>query len=273
MTRSRRASSSLPSCSTSASLRCAAALGRLAEPPDAARTGFRFRVVGAVPSATPVAAASRGVVVGRFVVAVMVVPFSDVQVDGSGGRVDTGLDELAHVTVDLAGAQVADLARDEWDEAAAADAHAASARPDDAAVLAGFEEGDVAARLHLLVGLLERQQPALAAGALEQDGSEALDREARVGRVVAVALPQLGGRVEEVGGSAGVCRPLAPVVTERLEVGDVRQVEAPAALLAREPVADREAGELVGELEQLVVEERVVTGARRVDEDDVGVGP
>src|SRR6478735_7763815 len=259
MTRSRRASSSLPSCSTSASLRCAAALGRLAGPPDAARTGFRFRVVGAVPSATPVAAASRVVVVGRFVVAVMVVPFSDVQVDGSGGRVDTGLDELALVTVDLAGAQVADLAGDERDEAAAADAHAASARHDDAAFLAGVEEGEVATDLHLLVRLLEGHEAALAARAGEQCGREALDRQVGVRGVAAVAQPQLGRRVEEVGRTAGVCRTVAPVGTQRLEVGGVREVE-PASGCARagfagEPVPDGQAGELVGELEQLVMEE------------------
>src|SRR6478752_6486643 len=121
MTRSRRAASSLPSCSTAASVRCAAARGRFAGPPDAARIGLRGRVVVAVPSTAPVATPSGGVVVGRFVVAVMVVPFSDVQVDRSGGRVDTGLDELALVAVHLTGAQVADLAGDQGDEAAAAD--------------------------------------------------------------------------------------------------------------------------------------------------------
>src|SRR6476661_349189 len=123
MMRSRMASSSWPRRSTSASDRCAAALGRLRGPPDAARTGFLGRVVVAV--------------MGCF-------PFLDVQVDGSGGCVDAGLDQLALVAVHLAGAQVAHLAGDERDEAAAADAHAASARHDDAAFLAGVEEGEVA---------------------------------------------------------------------------------------------------------------------------------
>src|SRR4051794_40507140 len=143
MMRSRTASSSLPRRSTSSSDRCAAALGRLLGPPDAARTGFLGRIVVAVPATA--SGGPGGGVVGRFVVAVIRFPFSDVQVDGSGGRVDASLDQLAFVAVHLTGAQVADLAGNEWDEAAAADAHAAPARHDHATFLAGLEEGDVAA--------------------------------------------------------------------------------------------------------------------------------
>src|SRR6476469_939089 len=233
MMRSRRASSSWPRRSTSASDRCAAALGRLTGPPVAARTGFLGRVVVAVPATAPTASATPvGIVVGRFVVAVMgCFPFLDVQVDGSGGCVDAGLDQLALVAVHLAGAQVAHLAGDERDEAAAADAHAAPAGHHHTALLAGFEEGDVAAHLRLLVRLLERQQATLAAGPLQQDGRETLDGQVLVGLVVAVAQPQLGRRVEELRGSAGVCCPLAPVGTERLEVGCVGEVQATTVLL------------------------------------------
>src|SRR6478609_8709092 len=215
MMRSRMASSSWPSRSTCSSLRWAAARGRDTGCPVAARTGFLGRT--AVAPSAPSAGSAAGAV-GLFTVVVMVgCPLSDVQVDGSGGGVDARLDELALVAVHVAGAQVAHLSGDERDEAAAADAHAAPARHDDPALLAGVEEGDVAIDLHLLVRLLEGHEAALPARAGKQGGSEALDREVVVGVVVAVAQPQLCRRVEEVGRPTGVCRPVAPVGAERLE--------------------------------------------------------
>src|SRR4051812_27597977 len=117
MMRSRMASSSWPSCSTSASLRCAAARGRATGWPLLARIGFLGRTAVVAPIAS---AGESSWVVGLFTVVVMSWgPISDVQVDGAGCSVDAGLDELTLVAVHLAGAQVAHLAGDERDEAAA----------------------------------------------------------------------------------------------------------------------------------------------------------
>src|SRR6478735_2748423 len=224
MMRSRSASSSWPRRSTSASDRCAAALGRFAGPPAAARIGFLGRIAASSADA-PVGV----VVAGRFTVVVMGFPFSDVQVDGAGGGVDAGLDQLALVAVHLPGAQVADLAGDQRCQAAAADAHAAPARHDDAAAFPGVEERHVAADLDLLVGLLEDNDPALAAGSRQQDRGEALDGEAGtgvVGAVDALALPQRLGVVEQLGRGAGEGLAGAPVGAEGIEVGGGGEVEA-----------------------------------------------
>src|SRR4051794_27372853 len=65
----------------------------------------------------------------------------DVERAVARGRGDAGLDEVARLAVDVAGADVADLAGQQGDDAAVADAHPAAARHQDTGVLAGLEQG------------------------------------------------------------------------------------------------------------------------------------
>ncbi len=261
-TASRMASSSRPSSATSSSVRWAAASGRTVGWPSAARSGRRrdWRTAGA----SVVSGARRvRVVMGRAVMG------GAPQISRWTGPAAAEMQvwiELSFVPVHLAGAQVADLAGEQGDEAALADAHAAAAGHDDAGVLAGLEDGGGAVDLDLAVGGLEGDQAALAAGPVEEHGGEPLDAQL-VGHVGGV--PELGGGVEHLGRPADVGGAGAPVGDDGVEVLGTGEVDA--ALLAGDPVDDPQARVLGAEGGQLRPEQRVVQRPRRVHEHEVGV--
>src|SRR6476620_7499188 len=101
---------------------------------------------------------------------------------------DAGADGLALVAVDLAGAQVADLALAQRPDARVADALAAAERQLQPRLLAGHEDRRGAVALGLAVGDLERDRAALALLTAADLGLEALHVEPVA---VAVGLPVL----------------------------------------------------------------------------------
>src|SRR6478752_295251 len=248
-TASRMASSSRPSSATSSSVRWAAASGRTAGWPSLASTGRRRVVVTSRASAGAGASRVRAV----MGIAVMGCGSSDLEVDWSRRSGDTGLDELPFIPVHLTGAQVTDLAGEQGDEAALADAHATTAGHDDAGVLAGFEDGSRAVDLDLAVGGLEGHEAALATGTVEQHRGEPFDAEL-VGHVR--RLPQCGRCVEHLGRTADVCGAALPVGDHGVQVVGPRQVDA--AAFGGHPVDDAESGVLVAESGELLPEQGVV---------------
>src|SRR3954454_11668551 len=94
---------------------------------------------------------------------------SELDLDGALGGVDARADHLAARAGDLAGAQVADLARLQLADAGVADALAAAEREREPGLLAGHEDRPAAVRVRRAVALEEPDRPALALLGLAQD--------------------------------------------------------------------------------------------------------
>src|SRR3954468_6135339 len=120
---------------------------------------------------------------------------SQSDLDGALWRVDAGADHLALGTGDLAGAQVADLARAQPAHARVTDAHPAAEGQRGARLLTGHQDRLRPVALGLDLAVEEADRAPLAALAVADDvgGLEALHVQAIA---VAVALPVLGHRLE-----------------------------------------------------------------------------
>src|SRR4051794_16994661 len=182
---------------------------------------------------------------------------------GSFGSVDAGPHHLPLRAGDLARPQVPDLAGAELADAGVADAHAASERQRRARLLTGDEDrlGAIALALDIAVEELHRAALALLRVALADDRLEALHVQ-----VVAVrlALPAVAHGVEHLRRPADERLAVAPVRAQLVEV-----VRAHAAHLVRVLLVQAKAVVLLRHAPQLLAEDHVVGGARRVQQDDV----
>src|SRR4051794_11880435 len=186
---------------------------------------------------------------------------SELDLDRPLGGVDTGADHLAARAGHLARAQVADLAGLQLADAGVTDAFAASERERQAGVLAGDEDRLAAVRVRFAVALEELDRPALALLGLAEDRLEALHVQAVA---VAVLVPVLVGRVEQLGRARDERLALLPVRTEILEVLGLE-----VALLARVLLVQAEALVALLHAAQLLAEDDVLGVARGVDEQHV----
>ena len=134
---------------------------------------------------------------------------------------DAGAHHLSFALIDLAAAQVAQAAGHELAGAGVADPHPAAERELEAGLLAGDEDRLAAVGLDLLVGLEELDRAALALAVAADDRLEALEVELVA---VAVLLPVLLERVEQLGGAGAERLAVLPVRAQLLEV---RRLEAP----------------------------------------------
>src|SRR5690349_17845996 len=167
---------------------------------------------------------------------------------------DAGADGLALVAVDLAGAQVADLALAQRADAGVADALAAAEGELEPGLLAGHEDRLGAVALGTAVGDLEVDRAALALLAAPDLGLEALHVQPLA---VAVGLPVLVERVEHLARAGDVGLALAPVLAQAVEV-----LGRQAAVLLRVLLVQREAIVLRGQLTQLVAEDDLLRRPR-----------
>src|SRR4051794_19021365 len=146
------------------------------------------------------------------VVAMLVL--SELDLDGALGGVDAGSDHLAALAGHLARAQVADLAGLQLADAGVADALAASEGEAEPGVLARDQDRLAAVRVRLAVALEELDRPAFALLRLAEDGLEALHVQAVA---VAVLLPVVVERVEQLGGAGDESPPLPPIGAQPLQ--------------------------------------------------------
>src|SRR3954469_6689376 len=171
-------------------------------------------------------------------------------------RVDAGADHLALRAGHLAVAQVADLALAELADARVADPLAAAERQVEALVLAGDEDRGRAVGLDLLLALGEDDATALALLGEAELGLEALHVQLVA---VAVRVPVVEHRVEELARAGDERLALAPVGTEIVEV-----VRRQARALTGQPELDRQLVVALVERAQLLAEDDVLLGARGV---------
>src|SRR3954452_25267013 len=142
-------------------------------------------------------------------------PLSELDDDAPLRRVDAGADHLAVVAADLAVGQVADPALAELADARVADALATAVGQVEALVLAGDEDGGRAVALDLLLALGEDDAATLALLGQAELGLEAL----HVQQVaVAVGVPVVEHRVEQLAGAGDERLALAPVGAHVVEV-------------------------------------------------------
>src|SRR3954469_9899107 len=183
--------------------------------------------------------------------------------DGALGRVDAGADHLALAPRDLAGAQIADLAGAELSDTGVADAHPAPERERRAGLLARDQDRLGAVALRLDVAVDEADLAAVTALAVA-DGVRRLEALHVQEIAVAVGVPVLGHRVEHRFGPAHERLAPGPVGTQ---LGEAFGRQPPVA--TGDLQVQAEAGAALRQLAQLVAEDRVVFGARRVQVDDV----
>ena len=167
---------------------------------------------------------------------------SDVELDGAGGGVDAGLDEVAFLAVHLAGAPGRAPVRRAAGSGGPADAHPAAAGHDDPAdppTSSRWCRRGVASLSDFSNWTTRRP-----AGAGQQRGGEAFDDELVV---EVLATPVLGRGVEHLGGTAEVGRPGPPVRADHVEVTGLAEVD-PAAIA--EPRDHGEAVVAVREVEE-----------------------
>src|SRR3954447_6805084 len=188
-------------------------------------------------------------------------PLSELDDDAPFRRVDAGTDHLPFGAGDLSVAQVPDLALAQLADARVADALAAAVGQVEALVLAGDEDRRAPVGLDLLLGGREDDRAALALLGEAELGLEALHVQAVA---VAVGVPVVGHRVEQLAGAGDEGLALAPVRAQPVEVA-----RRDALALAGEPQRDVQPLVRVLEALELVTEDDVVLGAGRVDVDDV----
>src|SRR3954467_517977 len=160
-------------------------------------------------------------------------PLSELDDDAPLRRVDAGADHLALRAADLAVAQVADLALAELADARVADPLAAAERQVEALLLTGDEDRRRAVALDLLLAVGEHDRAALALLGQAELGLEALHVQAVA---VAVAVPVLEHRVEQLARAGDERLALAPVGAHLVEVGRLQ-----ARALAGDPQLEAEA--------------------------------
>src|SRR3954468_12482428 len=188
--------------------------------------------------------------------------WSECDLDRPFGGVDAGADHLTGAAVDVARAEVADLARAEPPDAGVADAHPAAEGKRGAGPLAGGEDRQTAVALGLDVASQEADRAARPlAGVAADDRLEALHVEQVQ---VSLALPVLADRVEHRPGSGNVGRALAPVGAEGVELG-----RSDSTSLAGHVQLEVESLVRFVDLPQPFGEDHVIRGPRRMDVDDV----
>src|SRR3954447_5856100 len=189
----------------------------------------------------------------------IIVVSSKVDLDRALGRADARADHLALAAVDLPVAQIAHAAGAELADAGVADPLAAAERQLEAGLLAGHEDRRRAVALGLRAGGGERDRAALALLAAADLRLETLHEEA-LG--VAVLLPMVDQRVEQVAGPGRERGPITPVRAQLVEVGGLH-----AAALRGEVDVQPQAVVTVAERAQLPAEDHVLLAAGRVEVD------
>src|ERR1700722_3971880 len=139
--------------------------------------------------------------------------------DRALGRVDARTDHLPVLSVDLAGAQVADLARPQPTDARVADPHATAEGERRARFLASDKDRLRPVRQCGHVGIAEANRPAISLLALlaAEVRLEVLD--VKVLTISELLLPMVGHGSQHLGGSGEEGFAVAPVRAQSIEVG------------------------------------------------------
>src|SRR5215218_6876536 len=190
---------------------------------------------------------------------------SQQDVDRALGRVDAGADHLAALPVDLTRAQVTDAAVAQPSDAGVADPHAAAVRQCRAGVLAGHEDRlrAVGGRRDSACAEVDRAAVALLALLAAEVGLEVLD--VQLVAVAQLLLPVRRERAQHFGRAGEERLALAPVGAQPIEVG-WRDAPVRGGVL----LVQAEAAVAPVDRAQLLAEDHVAGGARRVQMHDVG---